>query len=500
MKETLPSKKLLALSHFLDKNMGLYYPEKAWSGFEKKLPEIAKSLGFSDVTKCVDYLLERPVTHELICTLAKHLTIGETYFFREIDLMNKIIAKILSPIIKERKNTTKSLRIWSAACCTGEEPYTIAMLLTQLIPNYKLWNISILGTDINLEFLKTASEGKYRDWSFRNTNQEIKKKFFIKNNENYELKSDIKQMVRFSHLNLVEDNYPSLINGTTGLDLIICNNVLIYFSENQIKKVTNQLARCLSDEGYLVVTAIESPFVSLENLSQQKELGGNFFKKKMNLKKSKKSNISPTLSTKDKIQDKNFNRNENEFTAKKVNNVTEEELLKDSETFFSLGDYQKTIQTLLKFNETYYLEKNLPIYLKILCLLIKSYANLGQLNKGLELCEACLKKYTIEPILYYLHAVILQEVGELDKAIQSLKKALFLDSEFVIAYFTLANILLLRSDINESKKNFRNAQLILDKHEPEWQVPEGEGLTSARLKEIIKDIFKRMEDKNDESL
>lgn len=497
MKETLPSNKLLALSDFLDKNMGLYYPEKAWSGFEKKLPEIAKALGFTEVSKCVDYLLERPVTHELICTLAKHLTIGETYFFREIDLLNKIMSKIISPLINERQNTSKSLRIWSAACCTGEEPYTLAMMLTQLIPNYKLWNISILGTDINLEFLKSANEGKYRDWSFRNTDVEMKKKFFIKNKDYYELVPDIKRMVHFSHLNLVEDNYPSLFNGTTGIDLIICNNVLIYFSESQIKKVTNQLGHCLTDNGYLVVTAIESPFVNVSHLTHSKELGGNFFHKK-NLEFKLKKKVSFSIPNIDeKILTKKTSLKEPVIieTSKSKN---ENELLIEANYHFFQGDYQQTIEIIRdKTSEKDFINDKIFIKnIKLVSLLIKSYANLGMIDKSFEICEKYLKKYTIEPVLYYLYAVILQELGDSQGAIKSLKKALFLDSEFVIAYFTLANILLIRSDFNESKKNFKNVQLILEKHDPDWLIPEGEGLTCGRLKEMIQDIEKRMNDED----
>jgi len=116
---------------------------------------------------------------------------------------------VLVPLIGLRRGTERRLRIWSAACCTGEEPYSIAIVLNQIIPDLDTWNITIIGTDINPVFVQRARAGLYRDWSFRATPRWIKQKYFKASTDgNLEILPCIKRMVSFSCLNLAEDVFP----------------------------------------------------------------------------------------------------------------------------------------------------------------------------------------------------------------------------------------------------------------------------------------------------
>ena len=180
----------------------------------------------------MDWLLSsEPPSRNQIEILASYLTIGETYFFREKQTFEILEERILADLIKTRRQNERRLRIWSAGCCTGEEPYSIAMLLSKMLPDLKDWNISILATDINPRFLHKASEGVYSKWSFRDCPQGVKERYFRKAKEDrLEILPDIKKMVTFSYLNLVEDSYPSLSNCTNAMDVIFCRNVLMYFA------------------------------------------------------------------------------------------------------------------------------------------------------------------------------------------------------------------------------------------------------------------------------
>ncbi len=198
-------------------------------------------------------------TRSQIEILASHLTVGETYFFRDKRLFKTLEESILSELIQLRRNSGRYLRIWSAGCSSGEEPYSIAILLSKMIPDIGDWGITILATDINTRFLQKAADGVYGNWSFRDIEPGIKEGFFNqKEDGRFEVLSRIREMVTFSYLNLVEDAYPSLVNNTNALDIIFCRNVLMYFVPELAGKVVRNLHRSLVDGGFLIVSPTES--------------------------------------------------------------------------------------------------------------------------------------------------------------------------------------------------------------------------------------------------
>jgi len=140
---------------------------------------------------------------------------------------------VLPAIIQERRQKNfKQLRIWSAGCATGEETYTLAMLLAELLPDIQQWSISLLSTDINAAYLAFAQKGIYTKRSFRGeTPSELAQTWFIQNEGRYQVKPEIRRLVTFAPLNLIEDEYPSFANHTTNMDLIVCRNITIYFDK-----------------------------------------------------------------------------------------------------------------------------------------------------------------------------------------------------------------------------------------------------------------------------
>jgi len=158
---------LSRLSESIAINMGLHFPKDRWRDLERGMNSVYKEFGFQSVEPCIEWMLSSSLTKKQIEILANHLTVGETYFFRDIKSYEVLENHILTELIHYRRGTDKRLRIWSAACCTGEEPYSIAILLSKMIPDVKDWNITILATDLNNNYLKKASEGVYTQWSFR---------------------------------------------------------------------------------------------------------------------------------------------------------------------------------------------------------------------------------------------------------------------------------------------------------------------------------------------
>lgn len=184
--------------------------------------------------------------------LLTHLTIGETYFFRNGAQFDALRYHIL-PDILARRAETRTLRAWSAGCATGEEPYSLAMTLADLIGDRSDWNASILATDINQQFLARAREGLFGEWSFRETPDAMRARFWSKEQSRWRLRNQIRQMVQFATLNLADASYPSIINGTSMIDLLICRNVTIYFDEQTTRQVVERFYRALTPGGWLIV-------------------------------------------------------------------------------------------------------------------------------------------------------------------------------------------------------------------------------------------------------
>ena len=165
----------------IDALLGLRYQPHQWSDLLRLLKPAARELGYSDLNAFLAWLLTARVEGREMDVLAKHLTIGESYFFREIVVFSILREKILPELI-ERKQARgeRHLRVWSAGCSTGEEVYSIAILLDALIEEHPGWDYSVLGTDVNPVAIERAREGCYRDWSFRDVPLDLHAAYFAR--------------------------------------------------------------------------------------------------------------------------------------------------------------------------------------------------------------------------------------------------------------------------------------------------------------------------------
>jgi len=184
------------------------------------------------------------------------LTTTETYFFRNEPQLRAFQEEIL-PIILQRKQTKgeNHFHLWSAGCSSGEEPYTLAMILREKIPDIELWKVTIVGTDINTLMLQKAKEGVYPLRSLRETPRKYLTKYFSVEGEQYHIHDTIKNMVTFRVGNLIQPEDASLIQN---VDCIFCRNVLIYFNVESCKKVIDIFYNNLVRHGYLLLGHSES--------------------------------------------------------------------------------------------------------------------------------------------------------------------------------------------------------------------------------------------------
>ncbi|BBI99099.1 protein-glutamate O-methyltransferase [Ferrigenium kumadai] len=183
--------------------------------------------------------------------LAIPLTAGETYFFRDSGLHALLLNSIL-PELLERRNTVRMLRIWCAACSTGEEAYSLAILLDELMADQSQWNIYILGTDINHSAIDKAQRGIYTEWSFRGMSDERRQRYFHRHKNTWVLDDAIRRRVSFLPGDLVADQFPDHASGLHEMDLILCRNTFIYMAPHVVSRIADKFTETLTEGGILI--------------------------------------------------------------------------------------------------------------------------------------------------------------------------------------------------------------------------------------------------------
>src|SRR5882762_3654295 len=256
--DVVPDVLWLRVSEFIARNTGLHFPSERRPDLRRGLAATAAEFGFADSARCADWLLSASLTRPQLHTLASHLTIGETYFFRERKTFDALAQRILPELICRRRGREQRLRLWSAACSTGEEPYSLAILVQQLLPDWRDWHVTILATDINERFLRKAVAGVFGEWSFRDSPSGFKERYFTPTPDGrFEIAAEIKNCVTFAHMNLAQDRFPPPAIDANAMDVIFCRNVLIYFTASHARKLTKNLRHALVDEGWLAVSPSE---------------------------------------------------------------------------------------------------------------------------------------------------------------------------------------------------------------------------------------------------
>jgi chemotaxis protein methyltransferase CheR len=232
---------------------GIYFDDDSRYLLEKRLSRRVRTLHFSNFREYYRYLLYHKNREEELALIIDIITVNETYFFREQNQLKTFSEEIL-PELKDINKDKKRLRVWSAGCSTGEEPYTIAILVLEK-GYFHSWNIEIFGSDINQRVLQAARSGIYRKNSFRATEPYFMRKYFREEDNISRISDNVKQYVNFSHLNLLDPFKVKLV-GT--VDVIFCRNVLIYFDHPSRKKVIDMFYERLADGGYLLLGHAES--------------------------------------------------------------------------------------------------------------------------------------------------------------------------------------------------------------------------------------------------
>jgi chemotaxis protein methyltransferase CheR len=510
MPERIPEHLLSAVSKTVESILGLNFPPARWHDLSRALTKCAPTLGFDDPHTCVRWLLDVPVNEDRIEALAEYLTIGETHFFRDHKLFRALEDQIFPDLIAARRLDGMNLKIWSAGCATGEEPYSIAILLHRMIPDLNRWKVTILGTDVNRTFLRKAEEGLYTQWSFREVPPDIERTCFRKSGNLSAIDQNIKEMVKFSHLNLAKGVFPNFSNGTDTVDIVFCRNVLMYFTPERQQQVIERFFQCLPEGGWLIVSPTEAPCVEHPKFESVSFDGVLVFRKNSGKpaeplpfqfpfvvppvqdapepvpefdplpwpvpdldvpgqRSTPRFDSRPEPPASDLSQDKSVPEEGSRYV--------------DGLILYEEGRYPDAVETLLEALRLNHLKPGESV--AAMSVLARAYANQGQLSDALEWSEKAVEADRVNPIYHYVHASILQESERIDEAIASLNRAVFLDPKLVVAHFALGNLARGQGRFQVSERHYRSALSALGRYTDDSPVPASEGMTAAKFADLI---------------
>ena len=488
MKHSLPEHTLVQISEFVAEHLALNFPKERWSDLERHITAAATECGYIEVEPFVQRILSSPMTHEHVDILSTHLTINETYFWREPETFEALENSILPELIRSRQGQ-KRIKIWSAGCSTGEEPYSIAIALHRAIPQIQDWDITVLATDINHRIVQRAAAGSFSQWSFRNSPQWLTEQYVsLKEKDIFEIIPEIKRMVKFEYLNLADDVFPSPLNDTNAMDLIFCRNVLMYFSEKRCRQVVRGLFNSLIHNGYLVVSASE---LSLQSLSAFTAV--NFPGMVLFQKTSKNLNVQQLIPAEGPVhtplgypwQLRPVSTNdEREPPLREIESaiLPEPEItlpivprIEEAAALYAQGKYAEVTEVFHHGELTS--EEQI--------LFIRSCVNQGMMESALQSCATAIAADRLNPGLHYLYATLLEENDQLEKAVTSHKHAIFLDSNFVLSYYSLGIIYRRLGDVNRAQRYADNVLAMLNTCNQDEILFASEGLTAGSFKDII---------------
>ena len=480
---------LFEISKLIANIMGLNFQPNQWDDMLRRIIAAANDLKKDiDIESLFDWLSKSSFTNNEINALSSHLTINETYFFREMTGLELFKNEIIPALIKERSGREEKIKIWSAGCSSGEEPYSLAIILKEYFPELANWEVTILATDISPKAIQKALQGEYTEWSFRNTNINIKNKYFSVSGKNWIINPEIKKMISFSYLNLSKKSYPSNITNTEQVDVVFCRNVLMYFTPQIIKQASVGFKDCLIDNGWFITSQVELNDDYFSSFERVQYLNGIYYRK-TNIKKTI---VKPQLEIKKMNVQIAKEKPKKQFEKVEIKKSIQKPVAKnhnshsDSAAYFRKGEYRKCIESCLFSIAHGGLNNDLFSFL------IKSYANLGQLDDNQKLLNHIFKSNEVTAEMYYIYASLLNEQNDLIQTEQNLKKAIYLNHNHILSHLMLGNIFLKMDKTHMAIKHYENIIKIVSNLNDNEIVPESEGLTVGRIKEFTESIIKKL--------
>jgi chemotaxis protein methyltransferase CheR len=395
--------------------------------------------------------------------LETEITIGETFFFRYAEQFEALRDTILPEII-ERKGATRRLRIWSAGCSTGAEPYSLAILVKGVLgESFGTWRVSIVGTDINDSFLNLARQARFGKWALRSMPAEERERYFLASGKDQWLvRPEFRSLVRFEKHNLL-----SLLDGTsplelTDFDLILCRNVLIYFHPDTVIRIVEALHNRLAEEGWMLLGHAE-PNPTFSAMMQTLNLPGTV------AYRSGSGLELPSVSSFERPNPYPRDIASLQSAPKPVEPTKRQALLRPAKDPFKAPVSRAIPQAPDAFLDQ-----------------VKAQANSGDFVAADALCRKALADQPLSAVLHFYHGLILQALKRPDDAENSFLKSIYLDKSFAMAHYHLGLMLLAEGRSGAGRRALTNAARIAAAMPDDRLLDEADGLTAMDLRNLVR--------------
>jgi chemotaxis protein methyltransferase CheR len=471
----LPPAVLADIAQFIVDRIGLVFAENRRALLARGMAAAAAEAGFEEAGTYAARLLAAPVTPSELALLASHLTIGESYFFREPAGFDALRQDILPALLAERgalPPSERQLRLWSAGCATGEEPYSIAMLLELALADPDQWDISLLATDVNPDFLARARRGLYRDWSFRGVSDGLKQRFFAPHPDGgLEIAARLRRRVDFAALNLAAGGFPSAAAGK-GMDVILCRNVLIYFEASQARKVVSRLIDALSPDGFLLTGTADTALPCFGEDEGLETLAPAIYRKRAARPRRADAPLPRRPKPAARPQRSGAVAMPEPADLDGLERATRDACRgrRQAEAIGLAGQWQERA----------------PAATAPKLLLARLHADRGALSDALLWSDRAMEGNKADPAAYCLQASILIEMGRRVEAAKALNRALYLAPDFVPAHYALGVLALGEGKDRRARRHFDNALAILSERPPQEALAELDGLSVRDLIDTIR--------------
>lgn len=501
---SLSQEEFLQFRDFISQESGLYFDTEKIDILKSALGKRLAKQNHSSFQEYYNFLKFHPKGRIEAREFLDLVTIGETYFFRNKHSFDVLMWSILPEIIQRKiQGKDKSICVWSAGCSNGDEAYSIAIAIIETLPDYKDWNISVFGTDLNRQSITRAKEGIYTKKSVSHLPQEYIDKYFQKRGDNFILDDSIKGMVNFESHNLAKD--PFFLEGMQNLDIIFCRNVTIYFDFETTKRIINSFYNCLSPGGYLFIGHAETLWQVTDKFMPIEFAQAFVYKKELKFREEIKPFIGVPEIGIDEFSfitgfpsadavDNNAAAASKEAPAKEVKKekkpAKEEALYKKAVGFIADKDYGQAMQLLDKITE------NGTDYIPAYFAKANIFANQAQYKQAIEELKKIIEVDNLFVEAYYLLGVLFYKTDDLDSAEKQFEKVIYVDQGVELAYYNLGNIYLCQKKLVQAENKFKNALSLLEKKSPEEQIRFGEDIDPDFLRRACRkniEEIKRLE-------
>ncbi len=444
---------------FVQQRTGLYFRSVQHAHAVTAIDRAMQRAGTNDP---IDYVALLELDLIALDELVVELVVCETYFFRFPDQF-RFLSETVLPELRGRADQQTAMRFWSAGCATGEEAYSLAIVLREA---GLLGQSHVLATDISKPALEHARRAVYQAWALRGDSHRRVEPHATCSDGFHHLAPAIRDAVHFAHVNLAFDVYPSLVTGTGNQDVILCRNVLIYLDPAVIPRVASSLFDSLVPGGWLITAASDPALDQHAPFQTVDAPGGVYYRRPLESAATAKQlpMQSAPAETDTSLRT---------CAAPPAEKVTSGPVVELARQALLAGQYDRAAElTAAGTNQE-----------EVGCLHVKALAN-SDTDLAQTACQSILVQHPFSVELHYLHAVLLMEQRRDQQALTVIRRVLFLDPSQVIAHLTLGALLRRAGDLSGAYRAFRNARDLCQAKDGARHVPLTEDETFGSVRRV----------------